>query len=115
MYSVNITNNFGQALQLSPGPSIPSGTSWQSGSIGGGSLNIIVPGYGTIVIQDIANNHVPGDSTETWGVLVAYQGAPVVGRYEGAGSLAVAVNVYGQASLSGMDLREVDCPALLLP
>jgi len=113
MYTVTIGNSFGQPLQLSLGTSVAAGTTWQSGNLG--SLNIVVPGYGTIVLQDIASNHIPGDSTETWGVLVVYQGAPVVGRYEGRGSLAVTINQYGQTSLAGMTLREVDCPALLLP
>jgi hypothetical protein len=35
-----------------------------------------------------------------------------VGRYEGGGQLAVQINQYYQAILSGMDIREVSLPAM---
>jgi hypothetical protein len=53
-----------------------------------------------------------GDSDEAWGVLIAYQGEEYVGRYEGGGQLAVEINAYYQAVLSGMDLRQVYLPAI---
>ncbi len=53
-----------------------------------------------------------GDSDETWGVLIAYQGEEHVGRYEGRCELAVEINAYYQAVLSGMDLRQVYLPAI---
>jgi hypothetical protein len=46
------------------------------------------------------------------GVLIAYQGEEYVGRYEGGGQLAVEINAYYQAVLSGMDLRQVYLPAI---
>jgi hypothetical protein len=46
-------------------------------------------------------------------VLISYQGEEMVGRYEGAGALSVALNEYGQATPSGMDFRQVSLPSFI--
>jgi hypothetical protein len=75
-------------------------------------VTIIVPTCGALRFHDIGDTHIGGDSDETWGVLIAYQGEEYVGRYEGGGQLAVEINAYYQAVLSGMDPREVHLPAI---
>ena len=69
---------------------------------------------GALNFLDIGDTHIPGDSGETWGVLLSYQGEEVVGRYEGGGALSVTLNAFGQAELSGMDLRQIQLPSFNL-
>ena len=69
---------------------------------------------GTINFLDIGDVHIGGDSKETWGVLVSFQGEETVGRYEGEGALEVVINQFGQVELKNMDLREVSLPSFIL-
>jgi hypothetical protein len=75
-------------------------------------VNFDVPTRGVLSFHDIGDTHIGGDSGETWGVLVAYQGEEFVARYEGGGQLAVEINTFYQATLSGMDIRQVELPGL---
>lgn len=111
MYQLTLTNHSNVSLGFMGGNQvIPSGGGWKSDNLG--DVGIIVPTRGTLSFHDIGDTHIPGDSHETWGVLIAYQGEEYVGRYEGGGQLAVEINAYYQAVLSGMDLRQVYLPAM---
>ncbi len=111
MYQLSVTNNSNVGIGFLGGNQvIPPGDKWPSGNLG--DLTLVVPTRGPLSFHDIADKHIPGDSGETWGVLIAYQGEEFVGRYEGGGRLAVTINAYYQAELSGMDLRQVSLPAM---
>lgn len=111
MYQLSLTNNSNVGIGFVGGNQvIPPGDQWKSGNLG--DLILDVPTRGPISFHDIGDQHIPGDSGETWGVLIAYQGEEIVGRYEGGGQLAVEINTYYQAVLSGIDLREVSLPAM---
>lgn len=113
MYQVSVTNNSPVGIGFLGGNQvIPSGGgTWQSeGNLG--NLTLVVPTRGPIDFLDIGDTHIGGDSSETWGVLIAYQGEEFVGRYEGGGRLSVEFNGYSQAILSGMDLRQVSLPSM---
>jgi hypothetical protein len=112
MYQVTLTNASRFTLQASDGSKIPPGKSWQSKELGDAWIRS--DQWGTINFLDIGEKHIGGDSKETWGVLIAYQGEEVVGRYEGGGQLVVAFTEYGQLGLKGMDLRQVSLPPLVL-
>ncbi len=113
MYQVTLTNNSNVGLGFVGGNQvIPAGDQWKSGNLG--DVTLLVPTRGPLSFHDIGDQHIGGDSGETWGVLIAYQGQEFVGRYEGGGQLTVVINTYYQAVLSGMDIREVDLPAMEL-
>jgi hypothetical protein len=113
MYQISLTNNSNVSVgfvggnQIIPG----GGGTWKSDS-NLGDITLDVPTRGPLSFHDIGDTHIGGDSGETWGVLIAYQGEEIVGRYEGGGQLTVEINGYYQAVLSGMDLREVSLPAM---
>jgi hypothetical protein len=112
-YTVNVTNNSAVELQTGDGKTVaPHGGTWTSGVLGNSSVGSDM--FGTLLFVDIADQHIPGDSSETWGVLVRYHETAVVGRYEGGGQLDVIFNEYLQASLTGMDLRQVWLPNVIL-
>ena len=111
MYEITLTNNSNVGLAFVGGNEvIPPGDQWHSGNLG--DVTLIVPTRGPLSFHDIADQHIGGDSSETWGVLIAYQGVEFVGRYEGGGALTVVINQYYQAELSGMDIREVSLPPM---
>ena len=111
MYQISLVNHSNVGLGFMGGNQvIPPGGSWKSDNLG--DIGIVVPTRGTLSFHDIADTHIGGDSKETWGVLIAYQGEEYVGRYEGGGQLTVEINQYYQALLSGMDLRQVSLPAM---
>jgi hypothetical protein len=112
MYQLSVTNNSNVSLGFVGGNEIipADGGQWQSAD-NLGDVTFDVPTRGTLSFHDIGENHIGGDSSQTWGVLIAYQGEEIVGRYEGGGQLTVEINGYYQATLSGMDLREVSLPA----
>lgn len=113
MYQVTLTNNSNVGIGFAGGNEvIVPGGQWKSGNLG--DVTFDVPTRGPLSLHDIADQHIGGDSKETWGVLIAYQGEEFVGRYEGGGQLAIQINQYYQAILSGMDLREVSLPAMEL-
>ena len=114
MYQLSVTNNSSYGIGFLGGNEVipDGGGQWQSGDLG--NVTLLVPTRGPIDFLDIGDNHIPGDSGETWGVLIAYQNEETVGRYEGGGHLTVVVNQYCQIELAGMDLREVSMPAIQL-
>lgn len=113
MYQISLTNKSNVAVGFLGGNQIiPPGDSWKSGNLG--DITLTVPTRGPLSFHDIADKHIGGDSKETWGVLIAYQGEEYVGRYEGGGQLTVVVNELYQAVLGGMDLRQVYLPGIEL-
>ncbi len=113
MYQLSVTNHSNYGIGFVGGNEvIPPNGQWKSGNLG--DINFDIPTRGTLSFHDIGDKHIGGDSKETWGVLIAYQGEEFVGRYEGGGQLTVEINEYYQAVLSGMDLRQVSLPALEL-
>jgi hypothetical protein len=111
MYQLTLTNHSNVGLGFAGGNQvIPPGGQWKSGNLG--DVIILVPPRGPLSFHDIADQHIGGDSNETWGVLIAYQNEEAVGRYEGGGQLAVEINQFYQAVLSGMDIRQVSLPAI---
>jgi hypothetical protein len=113
VYQISLTNNSNMSVgfvggnQIIPG----GGGTWQSES-NLGDVTLVVPARGPLSFHDIGDQHIGGDSKETWGVLIAYQGEEFVGRYEGGGQLTVEINGYYQAILGGMDLRQVSLPSM---
>ena len=114
MYQVSVTNNSTYGIGFLGGNQvIPNGGGqYKSGNLG--NMTLIVPNRGPLDFLDIGDKHIGGDSKETWGALISYQGEEFVGRYEGGGQLTVVVNQYCQVALSGMDLRQVSLQALEL-
>ena len=111
-YTVTINNATDSPITVEDGTTIqPNGGSWTSGTLGntfGHSDQ-----FGSISFIDLGETHIPGDSGETWGVLITYQGEHMVGRYEGGGQLTVDFNSFLQATLTGMDLRLVALDPLM--
>jgi hypothetical protein len=106
-YTVTITNSTASPITAGDGSTInPNGGTWTSGTLGDTYAHS--DQLGSISFIDLGDKHIGGDSGETWGVLITYQGDHMVGRYEGGGKLAVTFNAYLQATLSGMDLRLVE-------
>ena len=92
---------------------VASGADWSPTQQPIGNAWIRSTEWGVLNFLDIADTHISGDSKETWGVLVSYQGEEIVGRYEGAGQLKATINEFGQVELTGMDFREVSLPAFI--
>lgn len=120
-YSLTINNNFSQTLTTTLGNasniSINPATSYSYSTVSGESVNINIPGYGTVVLQDLGSNHIEGDSSQTWGILISYQDNDVVARYEaGGGPLVLAVGPYGNIALggNGMVLNNVVIDRLII-
>ena len=108
MYTVVLANSSRFTLHTSDGQSIAPGKNWEADKLG--DAWVTSDQWGTFNFFDLADKHIPGDSKETWGVLISYLGEEVVGRYEGGGLLRVTFTEYGQVGLRGMDLRQVRCP-----
>ena len=62
-----------------------------------------------MLMQDIGSNRIDGDGPAQglWGFLISYHDEDVVGRYEGQGTLTVAIGPYGVVNLSGMSFADV--------
>lgn len=113
MFSLNVNNKSSAMLIASSGDMIKPGTGWGTG--GTGDPMYVDGPMGRIGIVDIADTHIPGDSKETWGVLIGYQEMSFVGRYEGQGMLILDVNRFFQVTLSGgMDFRQVSLDGLIV-
>lgn len=81
-----------------------------------GNAIVTVPGLGEINFLDIGDQQIGGFSKATWGVLISYQGEEVVFRYEGGGQVALTVNGFGQAKLSGNGgFSKIDLGSFILP
>ena len=112
-YTLTVRNGTEYTMQGSDGANVPPGANWQPQNQPLGNAWIQSTELGTINFLDLGSRRIPGDSGETWGVLISYQGEEMVGRYEGGGQLTVALNEYGQATASGMDLRQVSLPSFI--
>ena len=116
MFNVSVTNNSGVPLSGSDGTKLPpSGGMWKTTSQALSGWGFVLTPFGPAGFVDIGANHIPGDSSETWGVLLAYQGMSVVGRYEGQGQLVLDLDTFLQVGMEGMDFREVELEGLVLP
>lgn len=111
MYTVTIQNSTDAVITAEDGTQIKPGASWTSGEIGDTYAHS--EAFGSISFIDVADKHIGGDTRETWGCLITYQGQHMVGRYEGGGKLNVSFNKNLQATLSGMDLRQVQLNPLV--
>lgn len=109
-YTVHVANQSNVRFQTSDGKQIGPGETWDSAVIG--DAFITSNHGGPISFLDLGDSHIGGDSKETWGVLISYQGEEVVGRYEGGGKLQVSIGKHLRATLSGMNLRKVQLSAL---
>ena len=112
MYSVSVQNSTASPITTADGTTIEPGGSWKSGTLGNSYLHS--DQFGSMSFVDIGDQHIGGDSGETWGVLITYQGEHMVGRYEGGGQLEVTFNNYLQATLAGMDLRLVQLDPMVI-
>jgi hypothetical protein len=112
MYTVALANASRVTLQTSDGQQIGPGKRWESKELGDAWVSS--QQWGTLNFLDLGDKHIPGDSKETWGVLISYQAEEVVGRYEGGGLLHVVFSEYGQLGLKGMDLRQVSLTPMIL-
>jgi hypothetical protein len=111
-YTLSVQNGSEYEMHGSDGAIVASGATWQPSGLHGNAW-IQSAELGTINFLDLGARHIPGDSGETWGVLISYQDEEIVGRYEGQGALSVAVNEYGQATPAGLDFRQVSLPSLI--
>ncbi len=113
MYTVTISNSTDAPMTTKDGKTIAPGDTWKSEPIG--STYVHSEEFGSMSFRDIRDSHIGGDSGETWGVLITYQGQHMVGRYEGgAADLHVSFDNHLQATLSGMNLRRVKLDGLVI-
>ena len=99
-YHLRLTNDYVQNITVEGTSVAANGGTWTSPDLLGSTI-VTVPGRGELSCQDIADDKgVGGFCQETWGVLVSYQGSEAVFRYEGSGQLNIALNKYGQATLT---------------
>jgi hypothetical protein len=105
MYTVTITNSTESPMTTADGQTIEPNGTWQSGELG--NTWVHSDQFGALSLVDIGDQHIGGDSSETWGVLITFGGENMVGRYEGGGTLKITFNEFLQAVVSGMDLRLV--------
>ena len=113
MYNVTITNSTGAPMTTADGQTIEPNGTWKSGELG--NTWVHSDQFGALSLVDIGDQHIGGDSSETWGVLIGFGGENMVGRYEGGGTLNITFNSYLQAVVSGMDLRLVSLSSLVTP
>jgi hypothetical protein len=105
-YVINLENRSSIALTSLLHPAVINGHSkWTSPVLGNEAIETSLAGRMTF--QDVADHHVPGDTTPTWGVLIRYGDEAFVGRYEGGGQLNIVLDEFLQATLSGMSFRQV--------
>ncbi len=113
MYTITMYNRTDYVtLQASDGKEIPPNDVWMTERMP--NVWFTSAQFGPISCLDLEGVHLGGDSSESWGVLVSYQGAKFVGRYEGKAAVNMELNRYGQVSLAGMQFRQLLLPPLLL-
>src|SRR3954447_22854524 len=107
-YDLVLTNSTGSVLDASDGKQVKPGDTWKSEKQLGNAY-FHSDEVGSLSFRDIGEEHISGDSKETWGVLITYQGTHVVGRYDGdRGSLEITWDKHLQALVGGkMTLRHV--------
>jgi hypothetical protein len=106
-YSLILNNSTGSVLDASDGKQIRPGDVWKADELGNAYFHS--DEVGSLSFRDIGDEHISGDSKETWGVLITYQGSHIVGRYEGdRGVLDITWDKHLQVVVGGkMDLRHV--------
>jgi len=106
-YSLILHNSTGSTLAASDGQTVKPDDTWKSDKLGNAYFHS--DEVGSLSFRDIGNEHISGDSKETWGVLITYQGGHAVGRYEeGSGLLEITWSNHLQALVGGkMTLRRV--------
>jgi hypothetical protein len=107
-YDLILKNSTGSVLDASDGKRVEPGESWRSEKQLGNAY-FHSDEVGSLSFRDIGDTHISGDSKETWGVLVTYQGAHAVGRYDGDGGfLEVTWDEHLQVLVGGkMNVRHV--------
>jgi hypothetical protein len=112
MYSLTVTNSSGAPIEAGDGKTIKPGGRWTAKELGNTFLHS--EELGSMSFRDLGERHIGGDTGETWGVLITYQGNHMVGRYEGGGGqLKVKFNEDLQAVVDGMSLRRVRLDPLM--
>lgn len=100
MYTLTITNNYGQTIVAHPGDhKIDTGDQKAIDKLG--NTYIEIPGLWNISFFDLGENMIEGyPLKETWGVLVRGANVEAYYRYEGGGQLAANIDQYGTCTLS---------------
>jgi hypothetical protein len=105
-YSLILNNSTGSTITASDGQAVRPDDSWKSDKLGNAFFHS--DEVGSLSFRDIGDRHISGDSKETWGVLITYQGAHAVGRYEGEGLLEITWSQDLQTLVGGkMTVRRV--------
>jgi hypothetical protein len=105
-YSLILHNSTGSTLAASDGQTVKPDDTWKSDKLGNAYFHS--DEVGSLSFRDIGDRHISGDSKETWGVLITYQGGHAVGRYEGGGLLEITWSQDLQTLVGGkMTLRRV--------
>jgi hypothetical protein len=105
-YSLILHNSTGSPIDASDGKRIGTGDTWKADKLGTAYFHS--DEVGSLSFRDLGQEHIGGDSPESWGVLITYQGAHMVGRYEGGGRLEITWDKHLQAVVGGkMNLRHV--------
>jgi hypothetical protein len=112
-YDLQVINGSPYTWHGSDGTAVPPGSAWSPADRPLGNAWIRSAELGTLNFLDIGDTHIPGDSKETWGVLISYQSEEFVGRHEGAGQLGVTINRFGQVEMTGLDFRQVALPGFI--
>jgi hypothetical protein len=107
-YDLVLHNSTGSLLDTSDGKQLKPGDTWKPEKQLGNAY-FHSDEVGSLSFRDIGNTHISGDSKETWGVLITYQGAHMVGRYDGDnGLLEITWDQHLQVLVGGkMNLRRV--------
>jgi hypothetical protein len=107
-YDLILNNSTGSLIDASDGKQVKPGDIWKSEKQLGNAF-FHSDEVGSLSFRDIGEEHISGDSKETWGVLIAYQGSHMVGRYDGdAGFLEITWDNHLQVLVGGkMHLRRV--------
>src|SRR3954470_16638791 len=108
-YDLILKNSTGSVLDSSDGKQVRLGETWKNEHGQLGNAYFHSDEVGSLSFRDIGDTHIGGDSKETWGVLIAYQGAHMVGRYDGDnGLLEITWDEHLQVLVGGkMHLRRV--------
>ena len=105
-YSLILHNSTGSTLAASDGQTVKPDETWKSDKLGNAYFHS--DEVGSLSFRDIGDRHISGDSRETWGVLITFQGSHAVARYEGEGVLDITWNQDLQTLVGGkMTVRRV--------
>jgi hypothetical protein len=107
-YDLVLTNSTGSVIDASDGRQVKPGDTWKDEKQLGNAY-FHSDEVGSLSFRDIGDTHISGDSKETWGVLITYQGRHAVGRYDGDnGLLEITWDKHLQVLVGGrMTVRHV--------